>query len=358
MLRAFARVKPTVPGALLIIAPRQPERFGEVERLARDAGLRDRPAIGSADRRRAARRRRHARYASASWRSSIRSRPRCSSAAAWWITAATTSSSRRSSASRSCSVRTCRTSRRLPTRSCATARRCRCRSERELEEALLTLVTDPVRRARPRRGGARAGRGQPRRQGQDPRRHRRAAAAGRRRQRGPPLPPGPLIAHALERGCTACRRRLAAPAGTRAHAVAARRAPAAAGDQRRQPPRRRQRQDAGRRRTCARLLVDARRAAGDPDRAATRARSADDGVTVVSDGARDPGRRRPRRRRAADARARMLPGVPVLVGADRYLAGRLAEQRLGATVHLLDDGFQHVDAAARRRPAAGRTSAT
>ncbi len=40
--------------------------------------------------------------------------------------------------------------------------------------------------------------------------------------------------------------------------------------------------------------------------------------------------------------ARALPGVPVLVAADRYLAGRLAERQLGATVHLLDDGFQHL----------------
>ena len=39
--------------------------------------------------------------------------------------------------------------------------------------------------------------------------------------------------------------------------------------------------------------------------------------------------------------ARALPGVPVLVGADRYLAGVLAERRFGCTVHLLDDGFQH-----------------
>lgn len=39
--------------------------------------------------------------------------------------------------------------------------------------------------------------------------------------------------------------------------------------------------------------------------------------------------------------ARLLPGVPVLVGADRYLSGRLAEARFGASVHILDDGFQH-----------------
>jgi 3-deoxy-D-manno-octulosonic-acid transferase len=39
VLRAFARIKETQPGALAILAPRQPERFGEVERLARDAGF-------------------------------------------------------------------------------------------------------------------------------------------------------------------------------------------------------------------------------------------------------------------------------------------------------------------------------
>ena len=39
ILKAFARLKLTVPGALAILAPRQPERFGEVERLARDAGF-------------------------------------------------------------------------------------------------------------------------------------------------------------------------------------------------------------------------------------------------------------------------------------------------------------------------------
>jgi tetraacyldisaccharide 4'-kinase len=33
--------------------------------------------------------------------------------------------------------------------------------------------------------------------------------------------------------------------------------------------------------------------------------------------------------------------TPVIVGEDRYEAGRFAESRLGARVHLLDDGFQH-----------------
>ena len=39
MLRAFARVKSALPSALCVLAPRQPERFDEVERLARDAGF-------------------------------------------------------------------------------------------------------------------------------------------------------------------------------------------------------------------------------------------------------------------------------------------------------------------------------
>jgi tetraacyldisaccharide 4'-kinase len=33
--------------------------------------------------------------------------------------------------------------------------------------------------------------------------------------------------------------------------------------------------------------------------------------------------------------------VPVVVGEDRYEAGRFAESRFGAQIHLLDDGFQH-----------------
>jgi tetraacyldisaccharide 4'-kinase len=33
--------------------------------------------------------------------------------------------------------------------------------------------------------------------------------------------------------------------------------------------------------------------------------------------------------------------VPVVIGEDRYAAGRLAEERFGARLHLLDDGFQH-----------------
>ncbi len=39
VLRAFARIKAAMPSALAVLAPRQPERFGEVERLAREAGF-------------------------------------------------------------------------------------------------------------------------------------------------------------------------------------------------------------------------------------------------------------------------------------------------------------------------------
>ena len=39
--------------------------------------------------------------------------------------------------------------------------------------------------------------------------------------------------------------------------------------------------------------------------------------------------------------ARRLPGVPVVVGANRHDAARLAVERFGATAIVLDDGFQH-----------------
>jgi tetraacyldisaccharide 4'-kinase len=69
--------------------------------------------------------------------------------------------------------------------------------------------------------------------------------------------------------------------------------------------------------------------------------NAPDGVVVVSDG---------RGMRADLARAgdeplmlaRQLPHVPVVVSSDRFLAGCVAEHHLDVTVHLLDDGFQHL----------------
>jgi tetraacyldisaccharide 4'-kinase len=70
-------------------------------------------------------------------------------------------------------------------------------------------------------------------------------------------------------------------------------------------------------------------------------RDATEGVLVVS----DPDRVLEPVERSGDEPqllARTLPGVPVLVGADRYLAGVLAQKHFGATVSILDDGFQHV----------------
>jgi tetraacyldisaccharide 4'-kinase len=65
------------------------------------------------------------------------------------------------------------------------------------------------------------------------------------------------------------------------------------------------------------------------------------GVTVVSDG-----RQILATVQTAGDEALMLargvPGVAVLVGADRYASGRVAEEQFGATIHLLDDGFQHL----------------
>jgi tetraacyldisaccharide 4'-kinase len=43
--------------------------------------------------------------------------------------------------------------------------------------------------------------------------------------------------------------------------------------------------------------------------------------------------------------ARDLAGVPVVVGADRFEAGQVAQSRFDCTVFVLDDGFQHVQLA-------------
>ena len=43
----------------------------------------------------------------------------------------------------------------------------------------------------------------------------------------------------------------------------------------------------------------------------------------------------------ADMMARLLPGIPIIVGRHRYAAGQLAITRFKSEVLLLDDGFQH-----------------
>lgn len=75
-----------------------------------------------------------------------------------------------------------------------------------------------------------------------------------------------------------------------------------------------------------------------------RRRERVDGVVVVSTGAdvvADV-------HRAGDEPlmlARAVPGAIVAVCEERYAAGVVAETELGATVHVLDDGFQHVQLA-------------
>lgn len=68
----------------------------------------------------------------------------------------------------------------------------------------------------------------------------------------------------------------------------------------------------------------------------------DEGVVIVSDGSRILA---PVERSGDEPHmlARAVPQAAVLVSPSRYLAGRFAESRLGCTVHVLDDGFQHFD---------------
>ena len=183
------------PNALLVIAPRKPERFGEAEALARAEGLPRVAANRARRRRRAARRRRRSSTRSASWRTCSRSPPSSSSAAVWSTRAATTSSSRPSTASRSCSGRTWRTSRRSPRRSCEVRPRCRWEAPTELADVLTRLVGDPVERARlgaAARALVEANRGA---QAAHARGHCRCpAAAGQARRRAPV--PGGLTARA------------------------------------------------------------------------------------------------------------------------------------------------------------------
>ena len=91
----------------------------------------------------------------------------------------------------------------------------------------------------------------------------------------------------------------------------------------------------------ARLLLDRGERPAILSRGYARRVSSDE-VTIVSDGTRvladlDHAGDEPL------MLARALTGVPVLVGRDRHRSGRVAEDRLGATLHLLDDGFQHVE---------------
>src|SRR6185436_10730005 len=194
-----------------------------------------------------------------------------------------------------------------------------------------------------RRGGARAGRSQPRRQREDALRHQRSPAAGRWcREQRPSVPAGALgLPHALSTlygAGAAWRRRWYV-----------------------QHPERRRRLDrpvisvgnirvGGSGKTpivdcIARVLADAGYKPAVLSRGYGR-KSPSSRPTVVSDGRQvvatiDTAGDEP----LMLARSLVSKGVSVVVGADRYACGRVAESQLNATVHILDDGFQ--DAAER-----------
>ena len=208
-------------------------------------------------------------------------------------------------------------------------------TERELERGAAGADDRSGAPRAARRRGARAGRGQPRRQGQDARR----ASPSCCRRDGPRAPSCGRSAWSIERCSARSYGRVGAccAGAWYARRPHARAPPRAAGHQRRQPRRRRQRQDAGRRgasRACCSRRASGRRSSA----AATRARDAG-------------GRRRRRQRRRARARpversgdeplmlARALPGVPCSSSPDRYLAGRLAERRFGAPSTCSTMGF-------------------
>lgn len=92
--------------------------------------------------------------------------------------------------------------------------------------------------------------------------------------------------------------------------------------------------------TIARMLVDMGERPAILSRGYGRARN-EPGVVIV----RDAAEIRAGLDSAGDEPlmlAGQLPGVCVLTCPDRYRAGTLAERELGATVHVLDDGFQHL----------------
>ena len=93
----------------------------------------------------------------------------------------------------------------------------------------------------------------------------------------------------------------------------------------------------------AQRLIDAGQRPSILSRGYARA-DAPEGVVVVSDGSRIHATID----RAGDEPlmlARQVPGAIVCASPDRHLAGTLAEHRLGCTVHVLDDGFQHIELA-------------
>ena len=95
--------------------------------------------------------------------------------------------------------------------------------------------------------------------------------------------------------------------------------------------------------SIAQRLIDAGQRPSILSRGYARA-DAPDGVVVVSNGDQILASVE----RAGDEPmmvARQVPRATVCVSPDRHLAGTLAERQLGCTVHILDDGFQHLELA-------------
>jgi tetraacyldisaccharide 4'-kinase len=93
----------------------------------------------------------------------------------------------------------------------------------------------------------------------------------------------------------------------------------------------------------ARYLLDAGERPAILSRGYARSRHSD-GVVVVSEGSTI----RASIEESGDEPlmlARQVPGAVVCVSPDRHLAGTLAERRFGSTIHVLDDGFQHIELA-------------
>ena len=189
------------------------------------------------------------------------------------------------------------------------------------------------------RRGARARRIESRREGQEPRDHRAVvAAAGRLDGRRPAVPRGPLTCAGSSLQPTRSRAGAGTTsAGPISGAVSPRPSsasaisPSAAAARHRSRPRSRA------------LLLEMGERPSILSRGYAR-KIRDEGVVIVSDG-RSVLAGVERSGDEPQMLARGVPGAAVLVSASRYVAGRIAESRLGCTVHVLDDGFQHFDLA-------------
>ena len=186
VFEAFQRIRARVPDALLIIAPRKPERFDEVERWpaaragtsrgAASCASTPSPAATSSSSTR-----------SASSPSCIRSRPSCSSAAASSISGGHNILEPAVFGKPIVFGPHMQNFAEIARTFLDNGAAIQVRTGRELEPVLLDLLGDPVRRASLGRRRACARRSQPRRPQQDPRRHRAAPAPATTEQRRAPV---------------------------------------------------------------------------------------------------------------------------------------------------------------------------